>query len=171
MTVTLIGMPGVGKSCMGKVLARRMKLKLIDGDKLIEQNTGRELHEIISTDGLDAFKKIEEDTLLSISGDGLVISPGGSAVYYEAAMEHFKSLGPVVYLYASPEVLTERLGDFSKRGIVLADGMTLTDLYLERAPLYEKYAYIIIDCNGEEYKKYQNRLVTSLFAYKKYKER
>ncbi len=169
MTVTLIGMPGVGKSCMGKVLARRMRLKLIDGDKLIEMNTGRELHEIISSEGLEGFKKIEEEVLLSISGDGLVVSPGGSAVYYEAVMEHFKSLGPVIYLYASPEVLAARLGDFSKRGVVLEDGMTLADLYRERAPLYEKYADIIIDCNGEEYPKYHTRLFNALAAYGKYK--
>ena len=166
MTITLIGMPGVGKSCMGRALSRVFQLKTIDGDKLIEKNTGRELHEIISTDGLDKFKKIEEEVLLSINGDGLVISPGGSAVYYPSVMEHFKSLGPVVYLYASPEVLTARLGDFSKRGVVLEEGMTLYDLYLERKPLYEKYADIIIDCDGECYEKYQKRLFDAVYAYK-----
>jgi len=166
MTVTLIGMPGVGKSCMGRVLSRALRLKTVDGDKLIEKRTGRELHEIISTDGLDGFKKIEEETLLSIKGDGLVISPGGSAVYYPSVMEHFKSLGPVVYLYASPEVLTERLGDFSKRGVVLGEGMTLNDLYLERKPLYERYADIVIDCDGDSYEKYQKRLLDAIYAYK-----
>ncbi len=155
MTITLIGMPGSGKSCMGRALSRRLGMKTLDGDRLIERRTGRKLQDIINEDGLEAFKRIEEETLLSIVGENLIVSPGGSAVYYDSVMQHFKENGIIVYLYVSPEVLVERLGDFSKRGIVLKDGQTIHDLYLERAPLFEKYADITINCDGTAYTKYQ----------------
>ena len=165
MVITLIGMPASGKTCMGKILSQKLHMRVIDGDRLIEQTQGMKLHEIIEKYGLDAFKKIEEETLLSIDEDNVIISPGGSAVYYESFMRKSKSRGPVVYLYASPETLLERLGDFSKRGIVLPEGFTIADLYNERAPLFEKYADITINCDGKAFSRY--RYVT-LSAVKKY---
>ena len=155
MTVTLIGMPGAGKTCMGKAISKKMNMKVIDGDRLIEENTGRKLQNIIDEDGIEAFKELERKTLLSINQDNIIITPGGSAVYYDNVMQHFKKKGLVVYLYVSPETLLVRLGDFSKRGIVLKDGQTIKDLYDERAPLMEKYADITINCNGTAYGKYQ----------------
>ena len=162
MIITLIGMPAAGKTCMGKKLAKMLNMKQIDGDRLIEQITGRKLQEIIDTDGLDAFKKIEEEVLLSIKDDNVIISPGGSAVYYESVMEYFKSRGPVVYICVSPEILIKRLGDFSKRGVVLAEGQTINDLYNERTPLLEKYADIILNCNGTAFGKYQKEAVEKI---------
>ena len=61
MTITLIGMPAVGKSCLGRHLSKKLNMKVIDGDKLIEQVTGRKLQNIIDEDGLDAFKAVEEE--------------------------------------------------------------------------------------------------------------
>ncbi len=166
MTFTLIGMPGSGKSCMGKALSSKLKIKNIDTDRLIEKNTGRPLQDIIDKDGLAAFKKIEEETLLSLKDENFVISTGGSAVYYERAMMHLKTLGPVVYLYVGFETIKQRLGDFSKRGVVLAPGQTLKDLYDERTALYKKYADITINCDGNAYSKYQAQLLTILNNYK-----
>ena len=155
MTVTLIGMPGAGKSCMGRALSRKLKMRVVDGDRLIEERTGKKLYEIIDEEGLDGFKKIEEETLLSITEDNIIISPGGSAIYYDKVMQHFKERGIVIYLYVSPDTLLARLGDFSKRGIVLKEGQTIKDLYEERAPLMEKYADIKLNCDGVAYGKYQ----------------
>ena len=155
MTITLVGMPAVGKSCMGKAIARHFKMKLVDGDKVIEQTEGRRLQEIMDSDGLDGFKAIEERVLLGIKDDNIVFCPGGSAVYYPAVMEQFKKSGIVVYLYASAEVIKNRAVDFSKRGVVLKPGMTMQDLYNERAPLFEKYADITVDCNGTAFGKYK----------------
>ena len=165
MNITFIGMPGSGKSCMGRTISKKLKMKFIDGDKLIEHQYGKKLNEIIDERGLEDFKKIEENALLTIEGDNNVISPGGSAVYYDSVMKHFKKMGPVIYLYVSPKVLVERLGDFSKRGIVLKDGQTIEDLYLERAPLMEKYADITVDCNGSAYVKYQRDIIDKLKKY------
>ena len=165
MNLTFIGMPGSGKSCMGRVISKKLKMKFIDGDKLIERKYSKKLNELIDEVGLEEFKKIEEETLLSITGDNLVISPGGSAVYYDRAMRHFKQMGIVVYLSVSPKVLIARLGDFSKRGIVLKDGQTIEDLHSERVPLMEKYADITLNCDGDAYVKYQRELMDKLKKY------
>ena len=167
MTYTLIGMPGSGKSCMGRALARKLKQKNLDTDWLIEKNTGRKLIDIINEDGIEAFKKIEEETLLSIGESDLILSTGGSAIYYPRAMEHLKSLGPVIYLYTSFETIKERLGDFSKRGVVLRDGQTLEDLYKERTVLYKKYADITVSCDGNAYPRYQAQLIEAIEKYQK----
>ena len=155
MNITLIGMPASGKSCMARYLSKKFKMKTVDGDRLIEQMTGRELQEIIDNDGLDEFKRIEEEVLLTIKDEDMIVSPGGSAIYYPSVMENFKKQGIVVYLYASVEVIIDRLGDFSKRGVALRPGQTIYDLYDERTPLLEKYADVIVSCDGSAFGKYQ----------------
>ena len=155
MMITFIGMPGSGKSCMSKNISKKLKMRMVDGDRLIEEKTGRALQDIIDNDGLDTFKKIEREVLLSIQDSDIIVSPGGSAVYYDDVMNHFKSKGLVIYLYVSYETMKKRLGDYSKRGVVLAPGTTLEDLYNERAKLYERYADITINCDGDAYGKYQ----------------
>ncbi|MBQ8322032.1 MAG: shikimate kinase [Clostridia bacterium] len=155
MTITLIGMPAAGKSCMGRALAKKLGMKVIDGDRLIEEVTGRALQDIIDEDGLDAFKRLEEEILLSIKEDNVIITPGGSAIYYDNVMTYFKERGIVVYLYVSPKNLIRRLGDFSKRGVVLKPGQTIVDLYNERAPLLQKYADVTVNCDGSRYSYYQ----------------
>lgn len=165
MTITLIGMPAVGKSCMGRAIAKHFKMKLVDGDKVIEQVKGKRLQEIMDEEGLDGFKAIEESVLLGINEDNIVFTPGGSAVYYPTVMEQFKNSGIVVYLYASAEVIKNRSVDFSKRGVVLKPGMTMDDLYLERAPLFEKYADITIDCNGTAFGRYKAEGIRKIAEY------
>ncbi len=165
MIITMIGMPGSGKSCMGRTLSSKLHMKMIDGDKLIESIYDKKLHEIIADVGLDEFKEIENKTLMSIDEDNVIISPGGSAVYYDDFMKKCKSRGVIVYLYCSPETIVARIGDFSKRGIVLKDGYTIQDLYNERAPLFEKYADITVDCDGEAYSKYRSEILTEVKKY------
>ena len=153
MTITLIGMPASGKSTVGKLLAKELGIKFIDTDNLIEERTGRHLQDIINSDGLDQFKRIEEDILMTVTEQDAVIATGGSAVYYDRAMEHLKTLGKVVYLKAELKTIVIRLGDFSKRGIALKPGTTIADLYDERIPLYEKYADITVPCDNIGYKR------------------
>ena len=162
MTFTLIGMPGSGKSCMGRVVSRKLKMKLVDADKVIETNRGQKLQEMIALLGVEKFREIEESELVAISVDNAIISTGGSAVYYEKAMEHFKSLGKVIYLYVSFDTMLKRIGDFSKRGIVMRPDQSIRDVYEERSALYEKYADITINCDGEAYKRYQNAVIKAI---------
>ena len=162
MIFTLVGMPASGKSCMGKAVASKLKMKLIDGDRLIEEKTQKKLQEIINESGLDAFKKIEEETLLEIEEDNIIFAPGGSAVYYDSVMQKFKERGKIIYIYVSLPIIKERLGDYSKRGVVLKPGQTLDDLYKERTKLYEKYADITINCSGKAYSKYRAELIKKI---------
>ena len=162
MNLILIGMPACGKSCMGRAIAKKMNMSLLDTDRLIESNTGRALQDIINEDGLDAFKRIEEETLLGINCTNTIISTGGSAVYSKSAMLHLKEIGTVIYLFVGLDLIKKRLGDFSKRGVVLAPGKTIDDLFIERTALYEKYADIVVNCNGNSYPKYQASLIEAV---------
>ena len=160
MLFTLIGMPGSGKSCMSRAMVGKVDIKVLDSDKLIESSVGKKLAEIIKEVGNDGFKEIEERTLLAIKGDeDLLLATGGSAVYSEAAMNHLKAIGKVIYLYVSFETMIKRIGDYSKRGIIMRKDQTIKDLYDERVALYEKYADVTIDCDGEDYPKYRAKLL------------
>lgn len=162
MIITLIGMPACGKSCMARAISKRLGMKYIDSDRVIEKNTGKKLQQIIEEDGLDGFKELEEKTLLSLDIDNVILSTGGSAVYYPSVMERYKKLGYIVYLFCSYEIIEKRLGDFSKRGVVLKPDQTLRELYDERCALYKKYADVIVDCSGTEYPKYQYRVISAI---------
>ncbi len=146
--IVLIGMPSCGKSTIGVVLAKVMGYQFIDSDLVIQQETGRLLNEIIEDDGLDVFNKIENDVNLSLDYDKAIIATGGSVVYGEEAMEHLRSIGTIVYIELPYEVLQERIGDLSARGVSIKKGQTFKELYDERRPLYEKYADITISTYG-----------------------
>lgn len=146
--VVLIGMPSCGKSVTGVVLAKILNKKYIDGDLLIQEKTGRGLQDIINNDGIEAFKKIEEEVLLSIDVDNAVIATGGSAVYYDSVMNHLGKKGVVVYIDVPVEDIKKRLRNIKTRGVAMAKGQTLDDLYALRKPLYEKYAEITVESNN-----------------------
>ncbi|SHI75373.1 shikimate kinase [Parasporobacterium paucivorans DSM 15970] len=143
--IVLIGMPGVGKSTVGVILAKVLGFRFIDADLLIQEEYDRLLCEIIEQDGVDAFIQIENQVNSSIQAEKSVIATGGSVVYGKEAMEHLKSIGTVVYLKLDYEPLSNRLKNIENRGVVIRNGSSLHDLFVERTPLYEKYADIIID--------------------------
>ncbi|MBR5799006.1 MAG: shikimate kinase [Lachnospiraceae bacterium] len=145
----LIGMPGAGKSTVGVVLAKKMGYRFLDSDLLIQEQTGKLLYQLIEELGEAGFLMLENEVNASIETERAVIATGGSAVYGKEAMEHFGTIGKRIYLKLSYEQLAERLGDLQERGVVMKEGMTLTDLYKERAPLYETYADVVIDCENK----------------------
>lgn len=144
--VVLIGMPGAGKSTVGVVLAKKLGYRFMDSDLVIQDETGKMLHEIIAEQGTDGFLKVEEQINASLDCHRTVIATGGSVIYGPKAMEHLREIGNVVYLRLSLDAIAERLGDLNERGVALKDGQTLQDLYNERVPLYEQYADITMDC-------------------------
>ena len=141
--ITLIGMPGAGKSTLGVVLAKILGYEFLDSDLLIQKEEKRRLYQIIDEEGEEGFKTIENRVNASIDTENTVIATGGSVVYCSEAMEHLKSIGKVVYLSLSLESL-------EKRGVLLKEGQTLKSLYEERVPLYEKYADIVVDEEGKD---------------------
>lgn len=143
--IILIGMPGVGKSTVGVVLAKILGFHFVDTDLVIQEKEGRLLKEIIAQEGNEGFIKIEEKINAELEAEHSVIAPGGSVVYGDRAMRHFKEIGTVVYLKASYEAISARLSNLKGRGVVLKEGQTLKNLYDERCILYERYADITVD--------------------------
>ena len=117
--IILIGMPGVGKSTIGVVLAKILGYKFVDSDLVIQEKTGRLLKDIIAQDGIDEFVKIENEINAGLDVEKSIIATGGSVVYGEEAMEHLREIGTVVYLKLDLYSLSRRLGSLEKRGVVL----------------------------------------------------
>ncbi len=150
MSLILIGMPSSGKSTVGVILAKRLGLKFLDSDLLIQEKSGELLYEIIEKRGADGFIALESEVNASISDTAAVIATGGSAVYGEDGMKNLATLGKIVYLNISYPDMVERLGDYEHRGIVLKNGSTLLDMYNERAALYERYADVTVCVNSRD---------------------
>lgn len=146
--IIFIGMPAVGKSTVGVVVAKRLGYQFIDTDLLIQEEEGNLLREIIEKKGIDGFLEIEDRVNAKVEVHNTVISPGGSVVYCENAMKHYKEFGTVVYLMASYETINKRLKSAKNRGVVLRAGQTLKDLYDERVPLFERYADLTVCEDG-----------------------
>lgn len=143
--ITLIGMPGAGKSTTGIILAKTLSMGFLDSDILIQINRGRSLQSILDEQGYLALRKIEEEEILKINISNNIIATGGSAVYSEKAMEHLQEISTIVFLHVDLDELTRRIGNFETRGIAKSDNQTFFDLFLEREALYRKYAKITID--------------------------
>ena len=146
--IVLIGMPGVGKSTVGVILAKVLGYQFIDADLVIQEKEKRLLREIIAEEGTEGFIQVENRINASIEAHHAIIATGGSVVYGKEAMEHLKKIGTVVYLEVAYPVLEKRLADIRGRGVVLREGQTLRDLFSERTPLYESYADIRISETG-----------------------
>ncbi|TXT59636.1 MAG: Shikimate kinase [Promethearchaeota archaeon] len=147
--ITLIGMPGSGKSTIGKLLADELDFDFIDTDDYIEEKEGRNLQEIIDTNGNEKFCEIEEEAILELLPlQNSVISPGGSVIYSKTVMNKLNQISTIIFLDLPLEVLKERLDNKESRGIVGLDSLSLPELYQERITLYNKYSNLTIDCNG-----------------------
>ena len=146
--IVLIGMPGVGKSTVGVILAKVLGYQFIDADLVIQEQEKRLLREIIAEEGTEGFIQVENRVNATLEAHHAIIATGGSVVYGKEAMEHLQEIGTVIYLEVAYPELEKRLEDIKGRGVVLRDGQTLYDLYLERTPLYEKYADIRISETG-----------------------
>ena len=141
-------MPSCGKSTLGRLLAKELQYDFVDTDEVIIRRNGCPLRDILDAHGVNGFVRVEEEAICSVEAKNTVIATGGSAVYSEKAMEHLKSMGKIIYLQLSYEEMDRRLGDLHARGVAIAPGATLLDLYNERVPLYEKYADYILKSNN-----------------------
>ncbi|OGR47583.1 MAG: hypothetical protein A2X34_00090 [Elusimicrobia bacterium GWC2_51_8] len=139
--ITLIGMPGSGKSTAGKTLAKKLGWDFIDLDIYIKKKTGRGHEVILGKDGEKALLALEEKFTLGIDINRVVFSPGGSIIYSTAAMKKLKKETLVIYLKTPLKEVKKRLsGIIHDRGIVGFKEKGITRLFKERTVVYEKAA-------------------------------
>ena len=143
--IVLIGMPGTGKSVVGRALAERLGYTFVDADDLITEATGKTLPEILRTEGLEAFLAIEGRVGEALDRENTVIATGGSMVLSKAAMDHLRENGVTVWLETPLSQISDRMPqDLTDRGIAAPQGMTIREIYTQREPLYAKYADLIV---------------------------
>ena len=162
-----IGMPAVGKSTVGIVVAKRLGMRFVDADLLIQEQEKKLLREIIAEVGEEGFLKIENQVNAEVEAENSVISPAGSVVYCEEAMRHYKEIGTIVYLKASYQTIKRRIRNPKKRGVVLREGQSLRDLYNERVPYFEKYADITVCEDGCRIEETIENVINAVERYKK----
>ena len=146
LSVALIGMPAVGKSTVGVLLAKQLGYEFLDTDIVIQTRENMTLAQIIKKRGLKGFLDIEAECLLGLGGKRQVISTGGSVIYREQAMYHLKKIATVIYLHADLPTLLNRLSDLEARGVAIDPSSSIYALYKERTPLYDKFCDIKIAC-------------------------
>jgi len=144
--VSLIGMAGCGKTTVGLALAKLLGWAFMDTDHLIESAYGTRLQDVTDRLAKEEFLDMEAEMICSLRTSRTVIATGGSVVYREAGMRRLQSLGPIVRLDCPLAVVLERISHNPERGIAIAEGQTIEDLYLERQELYVRYADIA--CNA-----------------------
>ncbi len=142
--ITLVGMAGAGKSTLGGRLAERLDWGQLDTDRYLESFYAMPLQSIMDSFGLDEFLRIEGTLVSELGLTRTVISTGGSVIYSNEAMEQLKKLGPVVLLDIDEATFMKRVGDGANRGLAIAPGKSMADLYNERQPLYRAAADIVV---------------------------
>lgn len=134
--LSLIGMPGSGKTTIGKLIAQRLGYAFVDTDLLIESLYGRRLQEVTDELPTEVFRDVEGRVICSFSAEDCVIATGGSAIYRPRAIRHLKSLGLLILLNPDYKVIEERVNLKPDRGISFGENQSLRDIYEERQPLY-----------------------------------
>ncbi|MBI2025272.1 shikimate kinase [Candidatus Kaiserbacteria bacterium] len=153
MNVTLIGMAGAGKSHIGRKLAERLGLTMLDIDRdLWETKYGKGIQEILDELGEERYVKEEEQLILEHTAgkNWLLISSPGSVAYESRAMQQLKDISSIIYLRVPYEVVEARLAKKPPRAIIGLGRKSLRELYDERHPLYEKNAHFIVDTHEHE---------------------
>jgi shikimate kinase len=150
--VFLVGMMGAGKTTIGRVLARRLKLRFLDSDLEIEARCGVKVPVIFEIEGEPGFRVREAQVLEELCKlDGIVLATGGGAVLSAASRRHLSEHGTVVYLRAEPEALYHRVRHDKNRPLLAtADPLgKLRALYAERDPLYREVAHLTVDTGAQ----------------------
>ncbi len=148
MTISLVGMPGCGKSTVGRHLARQLGLRFIDSDTEIEHRLGMPIRDYFAAQGEAAFRDIEQDVIEELTArEGQVLATGGGAVLRPSNRDALHSRTHVFYLRSTPEELFRRLRHDTHRPLLqVADPQArLRDLYRERDPLYRRTAHFVIE--------------------------
>lgn len=161
--ITLIGMPGSGKTTVGRMIAQKLNFHFIDTDKYIEKKEGRKLQDIIDSEGDTKFCEIEEERILELLPlKNHILAPGGSVIYSEKVMRTLEKISIIIFLDLPLETIKERLDNKEFRGIVGLKSFSLSKLYEQRIRLYQKYADLHINCSGLSPSEIVNKITDEL---------
>lgn len=149
--VVLVGMPGAGKSTLGKEWAARFNVGFVDTDDVLSVRTGKTVHDLIKDLGVEDFTSLEEEVVSGLQAHDCVIATGGSVAMSKAAMDHLRSLGKVVFIDVPLRDISERVGDALARGVVGAHKMSMKEIYTSRRPMYLAQADLVVsNATGDE---------------------
>ncbi len=148
--ISLIGMPGVGKTTTGIQLAKLFSFVHLDTDYLIESIYGVELQTIADNLTKNEFLDLESEVLEKLNVKRALLSTGGSVIYRDLGMHKLKQLGPCIFLKADLDIILDRIALNPDRGLAIAPGQTIEDLYNERMELYSKYADYVVNVTRDK---------------------
>ncbi len=166
MLVTLIGLPGSGKTTVGRQLARRLHVPFVDSDHMIEERLGCTVREYFERAGEDAFRVLEQEVLdeLTRAAEPVVLSTGGGAVLRSANRRCLRERSRVVYLRSHPDELFRRLKHDTTRPLLqVADPVAkLRELFAARDPLYRETAHYVMETGRSTLAALVNMIVMQL---------
>lgn len=163
--ISLVGLPGSGKSTVGRHLARRLDLPFTDSDHVIEQRLGCSIRDFFSSEGEAAFRDVEEVVIAELlQGPPGVLATGGGAVLRPANRQRLREAGSVIYLRSTPEEVFRRVRHDAKRPLLQVDDpmQRLRDLYDERDPLYCETAHFVIETGRPSVSRLVNMILIQL---------
>ena len=143
--ISFIGMAGCGKSTLGKAISEKHGLSFIDTDDLIESEYKMTLEDVKKEFGYKFVRSAEEKAILGLDRTTKIISTGGSAIYSSISMHHLMSFSKIIYIDTPLDEIVKRIGIGQKRGLAVPAGISVSDVYLERKPLYEKFSQLTVD--------------------------
>jgi shikimate kinase len=160
----LVGLPGSGKSTVGRQLARRLRLPFADSDHEIEQRIGCSISSFFEREGEDAFRDIEQQVIAELCEREGVLATGGGAVLRPANRARLRESGDVIYLRSSPEDVYRRLRHDKKRPLLQVEDplARLRALFEQRDPLYRETAHFVIETGRPSVATLVSRIVTQL---------
>lgn len=147
-TIACVGLPGSGKSTIGRQLARRLSLAFIDSDQVIEQRIGCSIREFFEREGEPAFRDLEQAVIGELTlGGACVLSTGGGAILRQANRDYLRQRTQSVYLHSAPEEVFRRLRNDQNRPLLqVSDPLArLRELYGARDPLYRETAHFVVE--------------------------
>ncbi|WP_164962927.1 shikimate kinase [Rubrivivax sp. JA1026] len=148
MILSLVGMPGSGKSTVGRHLARQLGLRFVDSDAEIERSLGISIRDYFAAHGEEAFRDLEQRTIDELTRQpGCVLATGGGAVLRPANREALHSRTQVFYLRSTPEELFRRLRHDTTRPLLQVGDpqRRLRELFRDRDPLYRRCAHFVVE--------------------------
>jgi len=162
--LSLIGMAGAGKSTVGRALAKKLGWAYLDTDDLLQAHFGLSLQEIFDAFGREKFLQAEEEVVAGMDVRRCVVATGGSVIYGHKAIGELKARGPVIFLDPELDVISKRVGRARGRGLAIAPGQTLNELFSERRPLYLAVADFVVDSGALSPQQCVTRIMDWLFS-------